>query len=450
MTKHGFITMCCLAAVALLPARADGRARYKLPWRHLGQWQQQCAQQQPAVPPLTLSDSTTLNFDSIPLQPDVAALPLVFSTLQREQPDTLPAAPAQADTLLHYDRQWLDQALAQRERSASTRYAATVRHPQLVRYNTRTLPQPPREHVVEADPARKRLAIEPIETAPVQVTEATERVRLKMRNWLHVAQASLHFTQSYISANWYQGGENNLNLLGDWRWNFSLNQKLHPKYLFDNSLHYKLGVATAQGDSLRDYMVNEDNFQFSSKFGYKAVSHWYYSATLLFKTQFFNSYTTNSRKMKAAFLSPGELNVGLGMTYTYKDKDEIKNLTVSLAPLSYNLKICRNIHDLKPTSFGIDAGHHTKHSFGSNIEAKIVWRLHPSITWSSRLYAFTNYEYVQGDWENTFDFSVTRHLSTQIYTHLRYDKSHTRDRDWRYWQFKEILSFGLIYRFATN
>ena len=70
--------------------------------------------------------------------------------------------------------------------------------------------------------------------------------------------------------------------------------------------------------------------------------------------------------------------------------------------------------------------------------------------WSSRLYVFTNYSYVQGDWENTFDFSITRYLNTKIYTHLRFDKSHTWDPDWRYWQFKEILSFGLTYRFSTN
>ena len=45
---------------------------------------------------------------------------------------------------------------------------------------------------------------------------------------------------------------------------------------------------------------------------------------------------------------------------------------------------------------------------------------------------------------------VVRHLETKLYLHLRYDKSHTRDVDWRYWQLKEILSFGLTYRFATN
>ncbi|MBQ1724036.1 MAG: DUF3078 domain-containing protein, partial [Muribaculaceae bacterium] len=207
---------------------------------------------------------------------------------------------------------------------------------------------------------------------------------------------------------------------------------------------------TAHNDSLRKYAINEDNFQFSSQLGYKAVKNWYYSATLLFKTQFFNNYKSNTSTMTASFLSPAELNVGLGMTYNYKDKYETKVFTLSLAPLSYNLKICCDIDRLNPTTFGIDEGHHTKHSFGSNLEAKLNWKIRDNIVWTSRLYAFTNYEYVQGDWENTFDFSITRHLNTKLYVHLRYDKSHPWHADWKYWQLKEILSLGLTYRFSTN
>ena len=262
--------------------------------------------------------------------------------------------------------------------------------------------------------------------------------------------ASLHFTQCYLSDNWYQGGQNNLNVLGDLNWEFNLNQTLHPKWLFNNTLHYKLGVSTASGDSLRNYHLNEDLLQFNSQLGYKAVEHWYYSANLQFKTQFFKNYKTNTRDLTAAFLSPGELTLGLGMTYNYKDKEEIKVFTLALSPLSYNLKICRDIVNLDPTTFGIDAGHHTKHSFGSSLEGKFTWKITPNIIWTSRLYAFTDYHYAQGDWENTLDFSINKYLNTKIFTHLRFDNSAPRHADWRYWQFKEILSFGLTYRFSTN
>ena len=386
------------------------------------------------------------------LKPSTLLMPLIFE--QQQTPDSLLGSPQLAmpqqarQCHLEVDNSWLRKAQQQRERENALRYDAMIRNPQLVKYNLSMLPAPPDEYAVGADLNKSRLVITPVETQPVVVE--VEKVDVKPRNWLHTVNASLHFTQAYISDNWYQGGENNLNVLADFQWDFNLNQVLHPKWLFNNTLRYKLGVMTAHNDSLRNYAINEDNFQFSSQLGYKAVKNWYYSASLLFKTQFFNNYKSNTNTMTAAFLSPAELNIGLGMTYSYKDKFETKVFTLSIAPLSYNIKICRNIDDIDPTIFGIDPGHHTKHSFGSNLEAKLNWKISNNITWSSRLYAFTNYEYVQGDWENTFDFSITRHLNTKLFVHLRYDKSHAWHPDWKYWQLKEILSLGLTYRFSTN
>lgn len=379
-------------------------------------------------------------------------MPLIFE--RQQTPDSLLTVPQLGVPVtaqgLHLETEnaWLKEAQTKRRRENALRYGAMIENPELVKYNMASLPEPPEEYAVGADLSKSRLVITPVETEPVVVE--VEKVDIKPHNWLHTFKGSLHFTQAYVSDNWYQGGENNINALLDVLWECNLNQVLHPKWLFNNSLQYKLGVMTAHNDSLRKYAINEDNFQFSSQLGYKAVKNWYYSATLLFKTQFFNNYKSNTSTMTASFLSPAELNVGLGMTYNYKDKYETKVFTLSLAPLSYNLKICRDIDRLNPTTFGIDEGHHTKHSFGSNLEAKLNWKIRDNIVWTSRLYAFTNYEYVQGDWENTFDFSITRHLNTKLYVHLRYDKSHPWHADWKYWQLKEILSLGLTYRFSTT
>ena len=388
-------------------------------------------------------------------QADYMLAPLVFehrpSTTEEQtfHPEALSVAQLHEAPTLQAGDEWLNEAMQRNRRIDDVRYRAMVNNPQLVAYNQRTLPELPKQYLIQADPSQGILALpQPDVEQPEELP--AEELPIKIHNWLHVFDASLHFTQSYISANWYQGGENNLNILADIKWDFSLNQNVHPNWLFNNTLSYKLGVSTAHNDELRNYMINEDNFLFSSQLGYKAVKHWYYSAMLQFKTQFFNNYKSNTNDMTATFLGPGELNLGLGMTYSYKDQPGVKELTVAIAPLSYNLKICRDIHRLDPTTFGIDAGHHTKHSFGSNVEAKFTWKITPNIQWQSRLYVFTNYDYMQGDWENTFDFSVTRHLTTKIYTHLRYDKSRPWDEDWRHWQFKEILSFGLAYRFATN
>lgn len=372
-------------------------------------------------------------------------MPLVFDR-QQSVGNPLPEVEGQG---LKLDNGWLSKAQRRWGRINDLRYRLMIENPELVHFNEGMLPKPPKEVVIETDPSATELVVEP-EKIDGEAFTPIDRREIKVHNWLHTFTGSLHGTQAYISNNWYQGGENNLNLLADLQWDCNLNQKLHHNWLFNNSMHYKLGIATAKGDSLRSYSINEDNFQFSSQLGYKAVKNWYYSATLLFKTQLFNSYITNSRSMAASFLSSGELNVGLGMTYNYKDKDGYKELTLSIAPLSYNMKICRDIVNIDPTKFGIEAGKHTKHSFGSTVEMKFEWKITPSISWKTRFYAFTDYKYVQGDWENTFMFLVSSHLSTQIFTHLRYDKSRPWVENWKYWQFKEILSFGLTYKFATK
>ena len=374
-------------------------------------------------------------------------MPLVFD--KQQSPAAVSQEPGKQQPGLKVDDTWIDRAQQRWGRTHDTRYRLMINKPELVPFNENVLPKPPKEVVVETSPADAELQVEPRNLATEQF-KPIDRREVKVHNWLHSFVGSLQGTQAYISNNWYQGGENNLNLLADVQWDCNLNQKLHPNWLFNNTLHYKLGVATAKGDSLRSYSINEDNFQFSSQVGYKAVKNWYYSATLFFKTQLLNSYVTNSKTLAASLLSSGELNLGLGMTYNYKDQEGYKTLTLSIAPLSYNMKICRDIEKIDPTKFGIEAGHHFKHSFGSTVEMKFEWKITPSINWKTRLYAFTDYKYVQGDWENTLVFYVNSFLSTQIFTHLRYDKSRPWNLDWRYWQFKEILSFGLTYKFATK
>lgn len=384
-------------------------------------------------------------------EPDSASLymPLIFDSFNQQQNSACPTTP-QSIYKLDAGDQWLRDAMSRSERYNQMRQDVMIATPWVVPFNASKLPEPPKEYAIKADPSRALLSVAPATvTIKPEEKKIEERV-VKIHNWLHEFKASAHFSQAYISGNWYQGGENNLNILGDVEWKCSLNQDVNPKWMFNNSIRYKLGVSTAHGDSLRNYMFNEDNFLLTSQLGYKAVKHWYYSATMNFKTQFFNTYTTNTYNMKAAFLSPGELNVGLGMTYTNKSEHGERTFNLAIAPLSYNMKICRDIVHLNPTSFGIEAGRKTKHNFGSNIEAKWTINFTPVISWNARLYAFTDYSYVQGDWENTFSFNVTRHLSTMINVHLRYDKSRPYDMNWKYWQFKELLSFGLTYRVSTN
>ncbi len=346
--------------------------------------------------------------------------------------------------------QWIERL---NERNRQTRQAMQhfmIAYPQLVRYNIDMLPEPPKEYHAVVDPTTATITVEEIIYDRSQVTDGAKPVEIKRKNWIHAFDGSIQFSQAYNSPNWYQGGNNNLNMIANMSWNVKLNQAFHPNLKFENTIQYRLAMNSAPEDSLRNYSINEDLFQINTQFGVKAAKRWYYSATLLFKTQLLNNYAKNTENLTAAFLSPGELNIGLGMSYEYASKSGKFTVNTSIAPLSYNMKMCFNKH-INVTDFGIEAGHHTVSQYGSNVECKIFWKPVYNITYSSRLYLFSNYSYIQGDWENTISFEINRFLSTKLYVHLRYDSSTPSidDSKWHKWQLKEILSFGFAYKFNT-
>ena len=321
-----------------------------------------------------------------------------------------------------------------------------INTPWLVPYNIDMMPEPPKQYEITTDVKKNILTIKERKMESTEATIAPPEI--KQRNWLHAFDASLQFSQSYLSENWYQGGTKNLNLISNINYNLKLNQTLHPKLLYELSVQYKLGVNSAPEDELRGYNINEDLFQLITKFGLKATKKFYYSMNVQFKTQLFQNFTTNTWDLAASFLTPGELNVGIGMTYSTKNEKRRFSFDASLSPLSYNMKICRATHKMDPTTYGIEAGKHLGHEVGSSGECKITWNITRDISVTSRLFAFSNYSYVQGDWETTINFSINKFLSTQFYAHLRYDDSAAWNPDWRYWQFKEIFSFGLQYKFS--
>ncbi|MCM1450157.1 MAG: DUF3078 domain-containing protein [Clostridiales bacterium] len=341
--------------------------------------------------------------------------------------------------------EWLTREVAHREYMEANRQEFNVKYPWVVKLNLESLPEPPKKYVASVDPTSATITVQEIK---VDINEAGKDIEASKRgrkNWLHTFNGSVQFSQAYNSPNWYQGGNNNLNLLGNFVWNVKLNPKFYSKVLFENTLQYKVGVNNAPDDELRGYSISEDRLQMNTNFGLKAVKNWYYSITMQFKTQLLQNYPVNSHSLKAAFMSPGELNLGVGMTYNYTTPNKKASINLSLAPLSYNMICYKNTHvsgyrDKKVTN-----------QYGSNLEGRFTWKPVYNISYQSRLYMFTNYEYVQGDWEHTISFEINRFLSTQIYVHLRYDSSTKKldDTKWHRWQLKEILSFGFAYKFDS-
>lgn len=343
---------------------------------------------------------------------------------------------------------WLEKATFQQQLSRQARQHYIVFHPDSVKYLAHKLPDPPAKYFAPLDPQSAKFEITKIEAKP-KVAEDI-KIDVGRRHWVKVFNSSMQFSQAYISPNWYQGGSNNLNTLLQVYYDVKLNQAFHPNWLFQTTMQYKLGFNNAPDDSIRNYNISEDLLQINMMAGYKAAHRWYYSTNAMFKTQLLNSYKSNTHDLKSSFLSPGELNLGLGMTYNYYNKPKTFTFDLALSPMSWNMKTCTSDR-IDPANFGISSDRRVKNEFGSNLEGKLSWKMHKNVRLVSRLFAFTNYTYIQGDWENTLMMNVTKYLTTQVYVHLRYDSQtpYVRDSDWHKLQLKEIFSFGVAYNFSS-
>ena len=392
-------------------------------------------------------DIEYVDFNPYPL-PTVYLRPTVFDRLHILPPYEIDPHIQLVPGVDHYATEWASRSIAQAQLMERTRQRYIVNYPHLIQYDEAHLPEPPKKFTATVDPATARILI--TEVIAKEMPVANLEAKFEKKHWLKTFNANLQFSQAYVSPNWYQGGNNNLNALMNAYYNVKLNPAFHPNLLFENTLQYKLGMNNAPDDEMHDYNISEDIFQWNMTAGYKANKRWYYSMNTQFKTQILNNYKPNSNTLKAAFMSPGELNIGLGMTYNYANKNKTFTFDASISPLSYNLKTCTRGR-MKETSFGIEEGRKTVSEYGSNAEGKLTWQILENISLRSRLFVFSDYDYIQSDWENTIQFTVNRFLSTQIYVHMRYDSTSPviEDTDWHKFQFKEILSFGFTYKFGN-
>jgi hypothetical protein len=345
---------------------------------------------------------------------------------------------------------WLSNNIENNDRQLDAIYSIMVEKPQYIQYAYWDLPVPPKlpEEDYSFNGYLKRLNLPNVDVTDAKLGDGGSIGRV---NWLHTFNTGLQLSQAYVSDNWYQGGNSYLAFLFNFLWDVQLNQVYHPNTMFQSTLSYKFSINSSPEDQYHKYSISQDLFQYNLKAGIKAAHHWYYSITTQFKTQFFKSYPSNSMSRSASLLSPGELNVGLGMTYNKETDNKKFKISASIAPLSYNLKTCID-KEIDHSQFGIKDDRNFVNEIGSNAEVNINWTIWNNITYTSRLFLFSDYTSFQGDWENTFDFKFNKYFSTQLYFHLRYDSEADSSiaPNWKKWMLKEILSVGFSYAFSTK
>ena len=271
---------------------------------------------------------------------------------------------------------------------------------------------------------------------PLPVFEPIQVVGHRPNFWTVKQSYGLQLMQYYFSGNWYKGGNNYNSFLITA--NISANYNNHSKLTFNNTLSVQLGMQTVKNDTVHPWHSTTDELRLVNQLAVAAAKNWSYTATLNTTTRMTPQYPNNSKQATSDFMSPFETVLSLGMKYNLS-KSKF-NISVNMAPLSFNLKYVgrKNL----ATRYGNLPNHKYREYYGSNVTINSNWKIMKELNWSSRLYYFTNYDKVQVEWENTFVFTINKYLNSTLYLYPRFDDTQYDDNHKHTIQLKQWLSLG--------
>ncbi|MBP3712553.1 MAG: DUF3078 domain-containing protein [Bacteroidaceae bacterium] len=282
-----------------------------------------------------------------------------------------------------------------------------------------------------------------------EVNGPVEVITRRPNFWKFTGETSIQFAQTYLSDNWYKGGETNIT--GNFDLTLRANYNNQRKITWENTLDAQLGFQTTETDENRTFRPNHNLLRYTGNAGYKAWKNWYYSLVVILQTQIAPNYQKNTDNITSKFLSPLEVTVAPSMKYeiAWGKKKQFTG-QLNIAPLA--MKIFYVNDDELTKNFGIEEGKNSRITFGPNIILNTRWQICKQIVWNNRMYWMSNFDYNIWEWENNFDFTVTKLITARLHLYPRFDNSNPNFRsgelhDGTYLMFKELLSLGLKYSF---
>lgn len=281
-----------------------------------------------------------------------------------------------------------------------------------------------------------------------EFNEPVEVITRRPNFWKFSGDVSLQFVQNFFSDNWYRGGETNIT--GNLNMTLRANYNDQRKISWDNTVNIQLGFQTTKNDEKRSFHPSQNLLRYTTNAGYKAWKTLYYSLQVIMQTQIAPNVQRNSDKVNSKILSPLEVTVAPGMKWDFAAGKK-KRFTgqLNVAPLAMKVLYVHDDDIVK--NYGLEEDTHSKFTFGPNVTLNTRWQICKQISWSSRIYWMSNFEYNILEWENTIDFSVTKLINTQLYLYPRFDNSNEgyrkKSRFDTYFMFREFLSLGLKYNF---
>ena len=244
----------------------------------------------------------------------------------------------------------------------------------------------------------------------------------------------LNINQLALS-NWAAGGENSMT--GKAFANFSL-------FYQNKSFEQKLVGAFAFGISrFADKRIEkqDDKIDLTYSLSLNSKSRWNISTVATFNTQFANGYKyPNDSTVISGFFAPAYITLSAG--YTYKSPNG--KFQIFLSPLAGKVTFVMNQSLADQGAFGVKKGYYDQDStwvHGENVAAAIgvniiinyTQPIGKNINYITMFNGFYNYSERRTDkrltadfnWENTINFVISKHLTTMLFVHLKYDHNTT-------------------------
>lgn len=261
-------------------------------------------------------------------------------------------------------------------------------------------------------------------------------------NIINILSERLSFHGSYglninqlALSNWAAGGENSST--GKAFANFTL---LDKKKAFEQKLTgaFAFGISRFADKRIEK---QDDKIDLTYALSLNSKTQWNISMVATFNTQFANGYKyPNDSTVISSFFAPAYLTVSAG--YTYKSKND--RFQIFMSPMAGKVTFVMNQDLADAGSFGVKKGYYDQDSLwipGENVAAAVGVNaiinynqpIGNNITYTTMLNAFYNYTEKRDDnrlrldlnWENTVNFAISKHLTTVLFVHLKYDHNTT-------------------------
>ena len=265
--------------------------------------------------------------------------------------------------------------------------------------------------------------------------------------WKKGTLTELGFSQVSLS-NWAAGGSGSVAM------NAYVNAHINyakGNMFWENRGQFTYGFVQSFEDG---YRKSSDKIVIDSKFGYKAIDKFYFSAVFNFTSQFspgFKYASDGTATMVSKMFAPAYLTLGLGIDYK-PGKGDVFSLNI--APLTGSAVIVTD--SLLRAKYGNAKDQCVRYELGAQLKANLAFQPFKNCKITSVLTLFSDYlnkpQNIQVKWDFRTDFKINKYFSTSLKTNLIYDdnimiankEGHLAPRV----QFQEMLSVAFSYTFG--